>query len=185
MTGGERRHQLFGLRDGFKRGFRCGFHGRLGHVRDQKVSASTRTKSLSVTHHSFCQTTWRLQRSVSGRSRSEERPFRRQQSREILRFVFFCFKGSIYYSIMTTHDLEPRSLPGRLRNNSMKTANFEKNTMLSTSYLRFLDRSAGRSGGLAAGSHIIQLCIIAPGFNIDSFTMTAHVAKVGAPAHVL
>ncbi|CAM9504804.1 unnamed protein product, partial [Ectocarpus fasciculatus] len=42
--------------------------------------------------------------------------------------------------------------------------------------------SAGGSGGLEAGSHILRLCIIAPGFNIDSLTMTAHLPKGPTPA---
>eukprot|EP00903_Cladosiphon_okamuranus_P021661 g19915.t1 len=33
------------------------------------------------------------------------------------------------------------------------------------------------SGGLSAGFHTILLCVIAPGFNINSFTMTPHVTK--------
>lgn len=38
------------------------------------------------------------------------------------------------------------------------------------------------SGGLTMGFHTVRLCIIAPGFNIVSFTMSPHACEV-RPAH--
>ena len=40
------------------------------------------------------------------------------------------------------------------------------------------NRHAEGSGGLTAGFHTILLCVIASGFNINSFTMMPHTTKV-------
>lgn len=49
----------------------------------------------------------------------------------------------------------------------------------SSNTLRFLRNRHGEgSGGLTAGSHTILLCVIAPGFNINSFNMMPHTSKV-------